>query len=250
MPSPHAASPDFVPMSSFVQFQTASRIDLGVAVLDFEYIGTARRVLTGMTDRVLTYYIDFLLSQAAASDTWVTQSIRNLESILDRSGSNWTVGSRRGRWGLVERVPSGVAEVVDSVMSKQDLASGQLRKAWGEAYGVNPSPSHAYHDAVKAVEILTATLISPKNNISTLGTDIRDLRNGKHKWEFVMAGSKHETSVEHLVSVMELLWHSQSDRHGHEDYKDVTSEEAKAAVLLASTLVGWFSQDALRRVEE
>jgi hypothetical protein len=41
---------------------------------------------------------------------------------------------------------------------------------------------------------------------------------------------------------MKLLWHSHSDRHGHGDYVGVTAEESQAAVLLASTLVGWFAK--------
>lgn len=237
-------------MSSFVRFQTASHIDLGIHSPSARYPHDVLETLIQFPDDVLIYYIDFVLSHTRVWNTGAPIRFHELQEILRRSGSNWMVSERQGRYGLVERVPAGVAQAAQHVMSPRDLASSKLREAWDQAYGATPSPSAAYHDAVKAVEILTAPLISPKNNISTLGTDIRDLRNGKHKWEFVMAGSKHATSVEHLVSVMELLWHSQSDRHGHEDYKDVTSEEAKAAVLLASTLVGWFSQDALRRVEE
>lgn len=237
-------------MSPFVKFQTDSRIDLGVRSPAPQYPREVRAFLNAFSDQELTFYIDFVLSQFLVVQGRAPQHVSALQSILRRSGSNWTVGNRGGRYGLVERVPSGVAKAVESVMSKQDLASGKLREAWDKAYGVNPSPSHAYYDAVKAVEILSTPLISRTDQDPTLGKDINVLRTGGHKWQFVMAGSKHATAVEHLVSVMQLLWHSQSDRHGHEDYKDVTLEEAKAAVLLASTLVGWFSQDALRRVED
>ncbi|MDO4919934.1 hypothetical protein [Kocuria sp.] len=247
---PAATPRGMTPMSSFMRFQTASHIDLGVHSPSPRYPHEVLEELIELPDKVLLYYLDFLLSEHLIYEGRAPQSVSALGEILRRSGSNWAVGNRQGRYGLVERVPSGVAVVVESVMSKQDLASSQLRKAWGQAYGVNPSPSSAYHDAVKAVEILSTPLISPKDKDATLGKDINVLRSGGHNWKFVMAGSKDSSAVEHLVSMMQLLWHSQSDRHGQGDYQDVSVEEAQAAVLLASTLVGWFSQGALRRVDD
>lgn len=250
MPAPLSRNTTLIPMSSFVEFQTASHMDVGVRSSERQPPHTVRAFLHARTDRELIFYIDFALSRFAIDHVRAPQRVSALNSILQRSGSNWTVGDRRGRYGLVERVPSGVANAVESVMSKQDLASSKLREAWDQAYGVNPSPSHAYQDAVKAVEILSTALISPKDRNATLGKDINVLSTAGRKWQFVMAGSDKSYSVEPLVSIMRLLWHSHLDRHGKQDYKDVTADEAKAAVLLASTLVGWLSQGALRRVED
>lgn len=250
MPAPLSRNTTLIPMASFVEFQTASHMDVGVRSSERQPPQTVRAFLHARTDRELIFYIDFELSRFVIDHVRAPQRVSALNGILRSSGSNWTVGDRRGRYGLVERVPSGVVKVVESVMSKQDLASSKLREAWDQAYGVNPSPSHAYQDAVKAVEILSTPLVSPNDRSATLGKDINVLRSGGHKWQFVMAGSQHISSVGHLVSVMQLLWHSHTDRHGQEDYEDVSLEEAKAAVLLASTLVGWLSQNALRRVED
>ncbi|KLU10628.1 hypothetical protein ABL57_05660 [Kocuria sp. SM24M-10] len=175
--------------------------------------------------------------------------VTHLGRILHTAGSGWGIGERQGRFALELRVPAGVLHTVDHVLSNQDKASSMLRSAWEKAYGVSPSPSDAYHDAVKAVEIVGAPLVSPNSDRATLGTIFRDLNDQESKgiWEFVMVGSKSTSALQHLISTMKLLWHSQSDRHGSEDYKDVTVEEAQAAVLLASTLVGWLSQGALRR---
>lgn len=53
-----------------------------------------------------------------------------------------------------------------------------------------------------------------------------------------------------LVSMIDLLWGSQHDRHVPADQEaplHVTQEEAEAAIHLAVTLVQWFTMGALRQ---
>jgi len=232
----------------FREFQVSSGIDLGLNSVDSVAARTARDFIENLDETTLVYMIDFKLSEYRVTSTNHKNSkVTRMEDILHNSGSNWTVGERQGRYGLVERVSAGVAVVMEQVLNDQNKASDLLRRAWEKAYGLSPQPSDAYQDAVKAVEILANPLLSPNDRDATLGKDINVLRTQVDQWGFVMAGSRHTSATEHVLSTMQLLWHSQTDRHGKADYVDVSEEEAKAAVLLAATLVGWLSQGALKK---
>lgn len=232
----------------FREFQVASGIDLAIGSEDRIAVYAVRDLIENLDETTLVYMIDFKLSgNSVTSTNYKSSVVSRLEKILHNSGSNWDVGERQGRYGLVERVPSGVAAVMEQVLNEQNKASDLLKRAWERAYGFSPEPSGAYQDAVKAVEIMANPLLSPNDRDATLGKDINVLRTQLEHWSFVMAGSKHKPAPEHVLSTMQLLWHSQTDRHGKTDYADVSEGEAKAAVLLAATLVGWFSQGALKK---
>lgn len=51
-----------------------------------------------------------------------------------------------------------------------------------------------------------------------------------------------------LVDIMEMLWHSQHDRHGGQTNApgDVSQEEAAVAASLAVTLVHWFEAELVK----
>lgn len=233
-----------------VRFQTAAKTNLGIkADLTIDNDGL-NAYLRNMDHDVFANLIHFVLSELFVSPGGTGSSndrVRQLEAILSTGGSSYTVGKVQSRYGLVERVPAAVADTVEEVISSSGKASSLLSKAWEQAFGMNKNPSHAYYDAVKAVEVLSCPIFSPKDGNATLGKDINVLRNNAGKFEFVMPDSKHNTSLEHVVSMMQLLWHSHTDRHGSGDYEDVTVDQAQAAVLLSSTLVGWLSKGMISR---
>ncbi|MFC9360783.1 hypothetical protein ACFTZB_29945 [Rhodococcus sp. NPDC057014] len=241
---------EFMDVTVFLRFQTAARQDLGFMNVGLTDVDQVLQVLRGLDQTVRAYLVDFMLSEITPSRLGTRpQRVEELQKILGASGAGWQVGLRKERYGLVEVMPGGVVDIVEEAMSAADQASSLLRAAWERAFGIDQSPSHAYYDAVRAVEVLSCPLISPKDANATLGKDINVLRNAPDKWEFSMKGSKFVSPVEHVVSAMQLLWHSQSDRHGRADYEDVSADEAQAAVLLSSTLVGWLSKSMLRRSE-
>lgn len=129
-----------------------------------------------------------------------------------------------------------------------DMAEEKLSQAWDKAYGPDAQPTDAYVAAVRAVEILICPLVSPRSGRATLGTVIRDLRNQGGSWSFAMKHGDGADTSPKVVGVLQLLWKGQNDRHGSGDYADVSIEEAQAAVLLASTVVGWLAKGMLRRV--
>lgn len=58
---------------------------------------------------------------------------------------------------------------------------------------------------------------------------------------------KHAPTDDMLVAMFRTLYRGHIDRHGSDDYRDVTHEEARARVALAATLVYWFTSGAVQR---
>lgn len=173
----------------------------------------------------------------------------DLDAILERSKSAWTVGTRAGKPALVRRVPVGVQVAADSVMARAGRAGVRLAKAWEELYGVTPNPSEAYRQAILAVEDASVPVVSPKNASASLGTVLRDIENQKN-WKLPMEREHpNASSGDVLVGVMRMLWHGQHDRHGGQPSApgDVSMDEATVAVSLAVTLVHWFDAALPRR---
>lgn len=175
-----------------------------------------------------------------------------LEQLLDRSKSAWTVGTRSGKKGLVRRVPIGVQQGADEVINRAERAGKRLAQAWEDLYGLEPKPSTAYSFAIKAVEDAAVPVISPKNKRATLGTVIRDMEQQKG-WCLPMQREDNSApSSDVILSMMKLLWHGQHDRHGGQPSApgNVNFEEAVVAVGLATPLVHWFNAGVIGRTDE
>ena len=115
-----------------------------------------------------------------------------------------------------------------------------LGDAWRKGWGRNPEASGAYNDAVRAVEAAYTPIVSPKNERATLGTVIADITNKPSKFRVRLQADEPEENVARLVSMLQMLWKSQLDRHGTSDEEvplNVSLEEAQDAVALATTLV-------------
>ena len=96
-------------------------------------------------------------------------------------------------------------------MSEQSDAAGYLRSAWHHVYGRNPNPSTAYRDAVRAVEAAARPVVTPTDDLATLGKMIYDLGVKPEKWGTVIG------DVSTVRKMMETIWKSQLDRHGTDD---------------------------------
>lgn len=228
-----------------VDFQTASKTPLGVPTGRYTRFDELASFLRALAPERLANLLDYML--ATMSPRGNDGSLSALEKILATGGSSWRVGIRGGRNGLVARMPSSVVDVVAAVTSASDRAGEKLGEAWDKAYGPDAQPSDAYVAAVRAVEILICPLVAPKSDLATLGTAIRDLRNQRGSWKFAMKHGDGSETTDEVIALLQLLWKGQNDRHGSRTYADVTLEEAQAAVLLATTVVGWLSKGMLQR---
>lgn len=209
----------------------------GTRARDVENAFNWLRLAFSSNDALRTWrLVDYLL--ATKNDVRKLQ----LGRVLTQAGSAWKVDTRDGRPGLVKRLPSGVAEAAKAVFTHGD-AGRRLESAWASAFGVSPDPETAYSRAVKAVEDAAIPVVNPGNDKATLGTLIGQMTGGgKFNLPYLRqhAGA---TSHDVLISMMQLLWTGQHDRHGGPSSvgaPNVTQDEAESAVILAVTLVGWF----------
>lgn len=235
-------------LGEYLRFQTALRRSIGLTSGKGVTVGSLRKWLAELDEDIFTALVDFRLSSANPRPSFnqTPGEVAAMKEILCSAGSGWTVGNRNGRWGLVEALPGAVLDIAEAVASQSGKASHLLNAAWANAFGVDKHPSHAYFDAVRAVEVFSCPLISPRDKSATLGKDINVITSKPESWVFALTGDQ---SVERFLGTLRLLWHSQTDRHGREDYEDVSVEEAQAAVLLATTIIGWLSQGLLSRID-
>jgi hypothetical protein len=232
---------DFFDPSFFVEFQSAAQVDLGFRGGYTQWTDTVAPLLRKADDAVITNLVDF-----AVFKTGGYKAPRDaLEVILRNGSSKWRVAESGNKGRLVERVPEGVQKVMDEAFDVSHLASEKLKEAWVDAYGVSPRPSVAYQHAVIAVEIAALSVITVNKPDPTLGDVITILESQQAKWNLPFRDSDKAPRIEVLAKMMRLLWRGQASRHGRPDYTDATDEEARGAVLLAATLVGWLTSGLL-----
>lgn len=156
--------------------------------------------------------------------------------------------------GLTRRVDATSTAAFDAAVATAGTQPGfgsaadQIRDAWRELYGVTPNAPAAFSAAIKAIESAAHSIIEPNNAKATLGTMIGQLRGAAHRFELVLPGPGGGREVAVLRDMMELIWTSQTSRHGAQTVtRDETQDEAAMAVHLAVVLVQWFTSGAVRR---
>lgn len=167
----------------------------------------------------------------------------SLRELLVSGGSAWGVDvSTTGRFQLVPRQAGPIRDVIESARVGAAVAHDHLNDAWLQANAHNPNPSAAYSDAVKAIEAAAIPIVSPDNQLATLGTIIADLKAKPEKWTVSIDGFE----VADLTRMCEIVWKGQTDRHAPAR-REVEAKDARAAVFLAVSLVGLFSERLARQ---
>lgn len=168
------------------------------------------------------------------------------EALID---ARMAVAIADNRRQLVDRIDATVTAAAEQTAASADpVAAKLLRDAWRRVYGLHPDPTTAYRQAVRAVEEVLCPQILPRDGQRTLGKAIAHLREGGHKWRFVLVDKDGADTVEPLVAMLDRLWTGQVSRHGGgKNSRDQTPSEAEAAVHLAATLVQLLSTDGLSR---
>ena len=196
--------------------------------------------------------IDWCVARVDALLLGVPDVVSGLDRALAAGGSAWTVGRDGG--GVLElqrRIAPEVVAAIESSSTSNTRSATHLRVAFSKAYGRDPSASESYRESVRAVEVAAIPVISPNNAAATLGTMIRDIQQKPEKWQTVFRPPDSLIDMQVVISMMELLWKSQLDRHGTPDAAtplNVSREEAEAALHLAATLVHWFTSGAVVQI--
>ena len=218
-----------------------------------------RRVLTEGNDDMTLDIIDFLVRKEylVEQEFYSRIPVKSkasqrdvLKSILQQGGSVWSVGATdSGEMGLVRRVDASFQDAADQAMAGDAQHHRYLRKAWGAAYGRNPQPDTAYRDAVRAVEAAAIPVVRPSRSPPTLGLVIAELRDRPKQFATRLNPSPPLEPTAAVGQMLSLLWKSQWDRHGVDDYVPLTvsQEEAEDALALAVALVRWFDTGAVYR---
>jgi hypothetical protein len=219
-----------------------TRIDLGQKAngrVDGEFLMNQLRRLD---DALLLRLTDALLylSDAAAFD--------EVEPLLARASSRWTVGVDDDHLRLQERLPIGVLDQIEAAVAGSSSAGALLHKAFTSAYGLNPDAGQSYKMAVKAVETAAHKIVEPRNTGATLGTMLAVMRQSNQPWiiPLVERADHVGNNGKLLIAMLQSIWDGQEDRH-----RDgaVGLEEARAAFHIACTVVAWFSESLVQRVE-
>lgn len=134
-------------------------------------------------------------------------------------------------------------------------ASEHLSRAWLAAYGQQPEPTLAYSQAVKAVEAAAIPLVLPNDPLATLGKIVGQMRGSPQKYSAAFtresggaSAGTPLTSIEVIISLADLLWRNQTDRHAAGDPQatvPVSQPQAEWAVHIALLLVQTFRSGAI-----
>lgn len=211
----------------------------------FDYF---ERVLYDGDEAVYISFLDFLVWRLTRGNTEAgAAKLAELEELLRRCSSAWTVGTRDGFPGLERRVPEGVQLAADAAMATPGHAGTLLSEAWHAAYGVSPNPEVAYSKAVLAVEAAAVPVVSASNPGATLGTVFAQMRDqGNWGLDIVKQHPEYPTNKV-LLGMIQALWKGHGRHAGQPDWAPNTQVEAEAAVMLAVPLVQWFSSGAVAR---
>lgn len=196
--------------------------------------------LRDMPPRSLLRVVDATLSEA-----WYGTDTTALDDMLCICKSKWMVGTRVGKQGLVAREPEGVQDMVDATIASAGTAGHILARAWGKVHAFTPDDTGAYADAVRAVEA-AHPIVEPKSSTATLGTMARVIED-QGDWHLPLREDQRAPHPKMLVAMMRSLFRGHRDRHGKDDYRDVTHEEAQVGIVLAATLVSWFASGSVQR---
>lgn len=233
--------------TAFVDFQNAARTSIGfTAGAYLSWADTVMPHLRKIKDADFTNLIDYLLSVRRRP----IGEKHPLERILSDGGSAWTVVPWNGNHArLTKRVSDGVRDAVRDVLTAQDVASQKLQEAWIDAYGTSPRASAAYSNAVVAVETAALSVIPLTKKEPTLADLFSILEAEKPKWQLVLRDSDKAPGAKSLAAMLRTIWRGHADRHGSPDYEHVSLDEARAAVILAATLVQWFTSGVVIPVQ-
>jgi hypothetical protein len=185
--------------------------------------------------------LDFIVSQRNV------EAAQHLDDILTKAGSGWEVvpATPPRNFQLVRRSIGPVREAIDSILPVSERAHAHLVTAWNKLMGRSPDPSSAYREAIRAVEVVAAPVITPDDRLATLGKIIKALHDKPEKWTVDLA----EAKPEQVTEMGAMIWQSQFDRHGtHDDSVplNVSQEQADAAVHVAIALTRLFAGGHIR----
>jgi hypothetical protein len=171
-----------------------------------------------------------------------------LEQTLSEAASEWRVGELNFKPALVKRIDDTVQHAAEELARKGTRPGSLLADGWRHAFSMQRDPSASYRCSVRAVEAAAGPILTPADPRPSLGKMIPALRDGMGKWTFAFTVDSAVEPKNVLMQMMQLLWTNEYSRHVDTDPMTplhVSQAEAESAVVLALTLVNWFTSGAL-----
>lgn len=184
---------------------------------------------------------------ARSEERQTVDHVRALKELLDDFGSAFdlTIGPMGISWRVPPEIMEAVASAVAGVEGDYPRAAQRLRAAWKAAYGLDPQPSAAILDCIRAVEAVAIPVVIPNQDGAQYWHVLGHLTSQGEAWRLVIMGQHGNDSVEPVVSMMERLGGAHLDRHEGREPPEPSVGAAQAAVMLAVTLVHWFNTGAV-----
>ena len=216
----------------------------------FERLDLALRQPHSATDAVFSMHgLDFLKNNFDAEyilkivDFLVVDNLtwgnpadnEDLEALLSQAGSAWRVGQRRGNAGLERRVPLGVQEAAEGVMQSAADAGARLSEAWHAVFGRTPDPDKAYKMAIVAIEESMLHKVTSRDLQGTLGKATTTLFQ-QGDWSLPILDDPTKSAYDVVYKMCRAILNGEEGRHGGNNYRKPTQQEAETAVMLAVPL--------------
>lgn len=224
--------------------QSALRVNLHIRTQNPNTWDLIRTLKAKGGDDLLLGAVDLQLSMYSDQGYGIPSEVLALSTHLDLCRAAIRIEVRDGVYRLARRLPDGVEELGESaVLAAENQAGTHLARAWEAATSLKPDPEKAFSEGIKAVELAANAVVTPKAKKVRLSMVVQALKD-KQDWQLVL--DRREDGVpDHratLIGMLETLVFAQSGRHGGVGN---TAEQARAHVMLASLLVGWFASGAV-----
>lgn len=170
----------------------------------------------------------------------VLHPLRQLQWLLVEAGSSWKVdpsGRALGPRVLLEVEHAHQATVHSAAIHGHQRAAHQLQRAWKLLFAARPEVAQAYRMAVTAVETAAVAVVIPDQPYASLEVVRAHLIHTSDQWTTSLG-----SGIDLVAAMMSELWIGTSAGHlKQSDLDDVTREATEQALLLATTLVSWFT---------
>jgi hypothetical protein len=176
-----------------------------------------------------------------------SRAASNLNEVLTLGGSVWEVRPASTGCQLSRRTIGPVPEAIDDLRTINERAHAHLLAAWAKLMGRSSDPSSAYREAVRAVEVVAAPVVTPADPKATLGTIIAAMKAKPSKWTVDL----EKATPEQVLGMLQMIWQAQFDRHGTDDESvplNVSQGQADAAVHIAIALTRLFAGGHIKAV--
>lgn len=201
-------------------------------------------------DRFVVQVIDLLVSGQERDGMYrAPAQVVQLSDYLDLAASSVAIVDDERSFRIGRRLPDGVEEIASEAAASAGVTAGQhLTASWAAATALEPDPSKAMTEAIRAVEAAAGAVVIPKDRRPRLSKIVSAIKDAP-SWTLAF-DTRDDGHPDHrlvLIGMLETLVFAQRDRHGGSAPNPAV---AIGHAQLASTLISWFATGIVQRATE